>query len=131
MLMQVIHFNCSLNYYSPLVTTSQEMQFSILPQESILIDIQPPIYNQLKYQLCVLIKNTFNKIIQVEQYSSLFNILKHSNIQHFLMWVDQSVIKCLKQRWQHGCNTYGYLKYAFTINNTGLGCGGIGAQCPL
>lgn len=129
--MQVVYFNCSQKYYSPSDICSQEREFSILPNEKILIEIQPPIFNQYKQLLCVQIKNISKKIILVSQNSLLVNILKYPNIQHKLMWVDQSTIDCLKQRWQQGSYTYGYLKFAFKINNNRLGCGGIGTQCPL
>jgi hypothetical protein len=131
MLLQVVRFNCSLDYYSPQDITSQESQFSILPQCKVMIEIYPPIYNQWNKKLCLQLQNTSNKIILVLQQSILYNILKHPSIQHCLLWVDPSVIHYLKQRWQNGIYTYVYLKYAFTINNARLGCGGIGVQCPM
>ena len=129
--MQIVHFNCSLDYYSPQNTFSMEREFSILPQEKVIIELQPPINNIKKKRLCVQLKNVSNKIILVQRNSSLADILKHSYIKHLLLWIDQPTLKYLKQRWLHGCYTYGYLKFAFTINNAMLGCGGIGAQCPI
>jgi hypothetical protein len=127
--MQVVHFNCPLQYYSPRETLSQEKEFFLLPNEKALVNIYQPIYNHHKYNLCLEIKNTSNKIIIIKQHSSLYKVLHHPNIKHHLLWVHQSVIQCLKKQWQRGLSTYTYLKYAFTLNNAGLCCGGIGAQC--
>jgi hypothetical protein len=121
--MQVVHFNCKLPYFSPPDTFSQEKEFFLLPNEKTLIQ------NSNQKQLCLEIKNTSKKIIIIKQYSSLYKVLQHPNIKHFLIRVHQSDIQNVKKQWHESLSTYTYLKYAFTLNNVGLCCGGIGAQC--
>lgn len=97
--MVVVQFkNSLLGYYLPQEILSQESYFSIIPQEKILIEIQPPIYDQWKHNLCVQIKNTSNKILLVQPQSTLFNILNHPHIQHYLVYVAQPVINYMKRK---------------------------------
>ena len=41
--MQVFHFQSKKMYYSPHETASQEVEFALLPRETALVDIHPPI----------------------------------------------------------------------------------------
>jgi hypothetical protein len=130
MLMQVFHFQSKKMYYSPHETASQEVEFALLPRETALVDIHPPITCRHKKIVCVQIQNSSTqKLIIVKPNATLGQLLTHPYIHHKLVTVDWKHVEHLKKQWERGISTWGLLKHAFTLNNTGLSCGGIGAQC--
>ena len=127
---QVFTFNSSTSYYSPMNVTNQETNASLLPLETVLVNIHPPILNKHRHILGVFVKNMCkSKKLILPPDLKLVNLLSHKFIVHHLVFVNCRHLTMTRAKYDRGLKTYFYLKHCFSLNNTGIQCGGISSSC--
>jgi len=127
---QVFTFNSSTPYYSPMNVTNQETDASLLPLETVLVYIHPPILNKHRHILGLFVKNICkNKKLILPPDLKLVNLLSHPCIVHHLVYVNCRHLTLVRAKYNRGLKTYFYLKHAYVLNNTGIQCGGISSHC--
>jgi len=127
---QVFQFTTATSYYSPMNVTNTETNASLLPLETVLVAIHPPILNKNQHLLGVLIKNTAkNKKFILAPEVTLIHVLQHPFIEHNLVFVNCRHLTITREKYNRGVSSYFLLKHAFKLNNAQIQCGGISAQC--
>ena len=127
---QVFTFNSSTSYYSPMNVTNQETNASLLPLETVLVYIHPPILNKHRHILGVFVKNMCkSKKLILPPDLKLIDLLSHKFIVHHLVFVNCRHLTMTRAKYDRGLKTYFYLKHCFSLNNTGIQCGGISSSC--